>query len=90
MGDCTKVPCSCTKCQAEDILGINTTEGLKSLYYIAGAFEKNATLEEAIDFLKTEPEYTEDWHKPYIGSWTKGRLSALESLIEYREKYFSG
>lgn len=39
-GDCTCVPCSCTKCHAERMLGIDTTPGLGKYagYYIANAF----------------------------------------------------
>lgn len=88
-GDCTKVCCSCTKCHVEDILEINTTEGLKCLYYISGAFGKDTTLDEAIEKLSNDAEYNEEWHKPHIERWTKERKEALESLIWYKGKYFS-
>jgi hypothetical protein len=88
-GDCTKVCCSCTKCAAEDSLGINTLAGLKGLHYITGAFGKDTTLDEAIESLSKEAEYTEEWHKPHIERWTKERKAALESLIWYKDKYFS-
>ena len=88
-GDCTKVCCSCTKCAAEDALGVNTTQGLKGLHYIAGAFGKDSTLDEAIEELSKEAEYNEEWHKPHIERWTKERKAALDSLIWYKEEYFS-
>lgn len=88
-GDCTKVACSCTKCHAEDILGVSTVEGIKNFHYIAGAFGKDSTLDEAIEKLSQDAEYNEDWHKLHIERWDKERKAALESLIWYKEKYFS-
>lgn len=87
-GDCTKVATSCTKCHAEDVLGISTVEGIKNLHYISGAFGKDTTLDEAIEKLSKAAEYNEEWHKPHIERWTKERKAALESLIWYRDKYF--
>jgi hypothetical protein len=42
VGDCTCVACSCSKCQAESLLGINTMPGIgkHSAYKINGAFGK--------------------------------------------------
>lgn len=88
-GDCTKVCCSCTKCHAEDVLGVSTVEGIKNFHYISGVFGKDTTLDEAIEKLSKDAEYNEEWHKPHIERWTKERSAALESLIWYREKYFS-
>jgi len=87
-GDCTKVATSCTKCHAEDVMGISTIQGIKNFHYIAGAFGKDTTLDEAIEKLSQEAEYTEEWHKPHIERWTKERKAALESLIWYKDKYF--
>ena len=88
-GDCTKVSCSCTKCNAEDILGVSTVEGIKNFHYISGVFGKDTTLDEAIEKLSKDTEYNEEWHKPHVERWTKERQAALESLIWYKEKYFS-
>jgi hypothetical protein len=88
-GDCVKLCTSCTKCHAEDILGVSTTKGLKGLHYISGAFGKDTTIDEAIEKLNQEAEYNEEWHKPHIERWTKERTAALESLIWYKEKYFA-
>lgn len=87
-GDCTKVACSCTKCHAEDVLGVSAVEGIKNFHYISGAFGKDTTLDEAIEKLSKDAEYNEEWHKPHIERWTKERKEALESLIWYRDKYF--
>lgn len=88
-GDCTKVCCSCTKCLAEDCLGVDTLEGLKGLHYISGAFSKERTkLDQAIDNLKQSVEYNEDWHQPHIERWEAERKAALDSLIKYKQKHF--
>lgn len=89
-GDCTKVSCSCTKCHAEDVLGVSTVDGIKNLHYISGVFGKDTTLDEAIEKLSQEAEYTEEWQKPHIERWTQEKKEALESLIWYKGKYFSG
>ena len=45
VGDCTCVPCSCTKCQVEDLLGIDTLSidgeypGKHVLHYVSFAFK---------------------------------------------------
>lgn len=88
-GDCTKIATSCSKCHAEDVLGISTVDGLRNLHYISGAFGKDTTLDEAIERLSKDAEYNEDWHKPHIERWEKERKAALESLIWYKGKYFS-
>lgn len=89
-GDCTKVSCSCTKCAAEDALGIDTVEGLKCLHYISSAFIKNdTTIDEAIENLTKSAEYTEEWHKPHIGRWESERKASLESLVSYKNKHFN-
>lgn len=88
-GDCTKVATSCTKCHAEDVLGISTVDGLRNLHYISGVFGKDTTLDEAIERLSKDAEYIEEWHQPHIARWEKERKDALESLIWYRDKYFS-
>lgn len=88
-GDCIKVCGSCVKCQAEDVLGINTTEGLGSLYYISAAFsDGRETIEEAISYLSIPIESHEEWHEPRIDMWNQQRLSALNGLIKYRIKHF--
>ena len=56
-GDCTCVPCSCTKCFAECSLGINTIEGLgkHAANYINSAFYKkgseHSNIDEALEYL---------------------------------------
>lgn len=54
IGDCTCVPCSCTKCYAEELMGINTIPGLKqhAASMIESAFSEHKTIDEAIYFLE--------------------------------------
>lgn len=90
-GDCTKVSCSCTKCQAEEILGINTTDGLSSLHYISGAFpDTSTTIDQAIENLSREVNYLEDWHQPHVERWNKERAAACISLVRYKNRHFLG
>lgn len=88
-GDCTKVPCGCNKCYAEEIWGINLTEGLKCFRYICSAFHKQGTtIDQAIENLKQPSEYNEEWHQTHIERWEAEKKAALDSLIEYKNKHF--
>lgn len=103
MGDCTCVPCSCSKCHAEYILGIDTIEGLgKHLAYkIDSAFRRedgsSRNINEAIDHLaiplSEEPNEHYKNHpevyKQYLPKWQKERIAAREWLINYRLKHFT-
>jgi hypothetical protein len=66
IGDCTCEPASCTKCGAEDLMKINTLEGLgkHEARKIMAAFSKNEfgytndrTINEALEILSERPEY---------------------------------
>ena len=56
VGDCICLPCSCIKCQAEDMLGITTIALQPSRVnaYIAEAFQHVDTLDAAILFLENQ------------------------------------
>lgn len=100
MGDCTCVPCSCMRCHVEDMLGVNTIEGLgkHSAYKVQGAFGKDSTrtIDEAIESLETPKEYVkgdawknysqEDYEK-HIPRWEKEREVAAKWLRNYKERY---
>lgn len=92
MGDCVCVPCSCIRCQVEDMLDINTLKGLgkHSARKIEGAFGKNGskTIDEAIASLEEVPSYDE--YKEYamhIPRWENERLFAIEWLKKYKEEH---
>lgn len=98
IGDCTCVPCSCSKCHAEHILGIDTIEGLgKHLAYkIDSAFSREdgspRTIDEAIEQLDIPLSENPNEHykkhpemyKQYLPKWQKERIAARDWLINYR------
>jgi hypothetical protein len=98
MGDCTCVPCSCMRCNAEEMLDINTIKGLgkHQANKVQGAFGKDGerTIEEAIASLEVKPEYKkpDTWpdsvgYEIHIPRWESERLSAIEWLKKYKEEH---
>ena len=100
-GDCTCIPCSCCKCHAEDLLGINTMKGLgkHSAYKIDAAFGPNneKTIDEAIEELTNyEPTKGECWDKypqeefdKHIPRWKEQDKAALTWLINYKKEFLT-
>lgn len=66
VGNCTAVPCSCSKCHAEELLGINTIQGLSKYEasMINREFSKFSTIDEVIESLENYiPDKTRGgWH----------------------------
>lgn len=101
VGDCTCVACSCTKCQAETLLDINTIPGLgkHSAYKIDSAFGKDneRTIDEALEHLKnptyvrsgTWLNYPEEDYNKHIPRWQAEAKLAYEWLLKYKEQHFS-
>jgi hypothetical protein len=97
VGDCTCVPCSCSKCHAESLLGINTTLGLgkHSAHKIDGAFGKVTTCAEAIEYLKKPYSMDDDgyegdkswWCQEYVDRWNREREAAIDWLIQYKQNF---
>ncbi len=98
MGDCTCVPCSCMRCHAEEMLGINTIKGLgkHQASKVLGAFGKdgNRTIDEAIASLDVTPEYNKSptWpdsldYNIHIPRWESERKSAAALLRTYKEEH---
>jgi|ERR1017187_6059995 hypothetical protein len=95
-GDCTCVPCSCLKCHAEHLLGIDTIPklGKHSAHKIEGAFGNNRNIDEAIEYLVNyKPIRDEAWLKfppedfeKHIPRWTEEAKRAAEWLKDYKEK----
>lgn len=103
VGDCTCVACSCSKCHAESILGIDTIPGLgkHEAHKIDGAFgaENQRSIEEAIERLskfEINPEnYTSDaWvkmggYEQFVPRWKAEQERAHAWLINYKNQHFN-
>jgi len=103
-GDCTCQPCSCIKCHAESLLGVNTTKGLGKHEgsYVDDAFAPRSggsvpTLREAIESLRDyRPEKGAGWEKcsqeefdAHVPRWTKEAKGAHDWLVAYEKEHFS-
>lgn len=100
VGDCTCVACSCLKCHAEDLIGINTIKGLgkHSAYKIQAAFGKNneKTIDEALDYLKKyNPQKGAGWERfsqadfdQYVPRWKSEARHAYDWLLNYKNEHF--
>jgi hypothetical protein len=98
-GDCVCFSCSCIKCCAEEILGVNTIMGLggHQANQIMGAFSGGDTpIDQAILKLATDREYTKTplWDKwtqeeydKLVVRWKSEQKSALEWLIKYKKEH---
>lgn len=97
IGDCTCVPCSCTKCRAESMLEIDTIRGLgkHSSYKIDSAFSGGASIDEAIRRLENyQPTYDpnskwprSDWEQ-HVPRWIEEGKRAHAWLVAYRDEHF--
>jgi hypothetical protein len=96
IGDCTCQPCSCMKCHAERLLGIDTIKGLgkHAAHKIDTAFAVERSLDEAIAWLDDyKPERGEAWlrfpqadFERHIPRWTEEARQAAAWLREYRQR----
>lgn len=85
VGDCTCVPCTCTKCYAEDILGVSTIEGLGKhhLYKIDNYFSKNPdnTIDDAITYLT---KYYDSG--PVPDNWKNSEEAYWKYMVRWKEE----
>jgi len=95
-GDCVCFPCSCGKCYAEDILGINTIEGLgkHQASCIQHAYSEYDNIDDVLDCLenwkferdpKLWPE--ESVYNEYLPRWKQEAKEAAEWLKQYKKIY---
>lgn len=104
IGDCTCVPCSCSKCHAESVLGIDTLKpfpGKHELHHIQSVFSRwnpetkehnkpEVSLDEALEKLRTyKPAGTWDGWEAHIDRWTQEAKRAYEYLLNYRNTHFA-
>lgn len=98
LGDCTCVPCSCDKCHAESLLGIDTIKGLGKHEgsKVSGAFDMKPggvdgrTLDEAIERLE-QYKPAADWEgwEAHAERWEREAKNALAWLKEYKDQHFN-
>lgn len=105
-GDCTCVPCSCSKCRAEDILGIDTIAGLGkheghkiwSVFW-RGHNQPDRTLDEVLEIIDKpySPCKGPAWNgvsneefERHIPRWKTEHENAVIWLKTYRDKHFRG
>ena len=104
LGDCICLACTCTKCLAEHIVGINTTEGLRKDigHYIDQAFEGERNLHQAIEWLAThdidahadaDPTSWKHRHPKMwaenLPAWNKHKAQAHTWLVRYQNEHFA-
>lgn len=98
-GDCVCFPCSCLKCHAESLLGIDTIKGLGKhpATKISAAFGGGRSLDEAVEWLsRYQPIYTHnpnwpehEWQK-HVPRWLEEGKRAHTWLVAYRDEHFGG
>lgn len=101
-GDCTCVPCSCLKCHAESLLGIDTIPGLPkhSAYKIDAAFgkpEEGRTIDQAIEYLRDYhpvkgagwENATEEQFQAHVPRWVAEAKTAHDWLVAYKQEHFN-
>lgn len=101
-GDCTCVACSCSKCHAESLLGLDTIKGLgkHEASSINGAFRKTGTkfperdnqrtIRQALATLSDWiPTSSWDGAEKHYDRWIQENFRAISWLKEYREEHFN-
>lgn len=96
-GDCTCVPCSCSKCHAESLLGIDTIEGLGKHpgSKISGMFrarpgEPEPTIDEVIEKLRnyapvnTSSSWPDEDFQKHVPRWIEEAKHAHAWLLNYK------
>jgi hypothetical protein len=101
-GDCVCLPCSCVRCEVEDMLGVNTLEGLgkHEALKVLRAFEKVETIDEAINslerlleqpFTSNKPDlwkmFSQKEYEKHIARWKAETVNALKWLKIYKIKH---
>lgn len=104
-GDCTCVPCSCTKCYVEELVGVDTIPklGKHMAHKILGAFcprsvdGTEASMEEALEYLRDyRPVKGAGWERfsdedfqQHVPRWKEDARKAYEWLLAYKQERFA-
>jgi hypothetical protein len=95
-GDCTCFACSCGKCHVEDMVGVNTIEGLgkHSAHKIEYLFREGKNIHQVIAALEDyAPEMTDSWRgdiegwKYHLPRWKEEAAHAAMWLKKYRDEH---
>jgi len=79
-GDCTYVPCSCLKCHAEAMIGVDTIPGLgKHEASYIGSASDGRTIDEAIVYLR----------HAHVPRWIEEAKRAHAWLVAYQREHFA-
>ena len=98
-GDCTCLPCGCSKCLAESFLEIDTIKHLNKIagYQIKQAFNDTNNIDNALEKLKNyRPIKGKSWENisqsefdKHIPKWNSDAKYAYDWLCNYKEKYLN-
>ena len=103
-GDCTCVPMSCSKCHAEELLGIDTLRpfpGKGAGFRIASVFSRwnpatkqhdqpEVSLDDAIQQLAAyKPSSAGPAWEPHAERWNREAKAAHDFLVNYRNQHFT-
>lgn len=100
-GDCTCIPCSCIKCHAESLVGVDTIAGLgkhpgsklSGLFQTPKGGGPEPTIDEVLEKLRDyKPvkgpgweRYTEEDFQRNVPRWTAEAKHAYDWLLEYKK-----
>lgn len=100
MGDCTSVPCSCWQCWAEEIVGVNTIEGLdnsmgyKIFHAAEGTYGEDNQIDLIIEKLENyNPPITDMWKGKedvfyqWLPKWKDDAKKAAEWMKVYKKEH---
>jgi len=100
VGDCTCVPCTCSKCWAESLIGTDTIKGLRKheAYKIQTAFgethehdfKRQRNIDQAIEYLENyDPKATWKGSEDHIDRWRSEAKNACRWLKNYKKEHFN-
>ncbi|MEG0868201.1 MAG: hypothetical protein RSG77_14220 [Hafnia sp.] len=83
VGDCTKVACSCTKCQAESVAGLSQSYIQGDWHMLQSAFNGSNDIFKAIEQLSKPVNFTYEVSQATVNLWNKKSAYTRSKLIDY-------